>query len=58
MELKFKNFLREELTIDLIQEAMHIGEITAKELVMYYLYRIANIDQSGPKINSMLEINS
>ncbi|MEK4425262.1 amidase family protein [Solibacillus sp. FSL K6-1523] len=58
MEIKFKNFFREELSIDQIQEAMDRGEITSKELVMYYLNRIANLDQTGPQINSMLEINA
>lgn len=57
MELKFKDFFREELTIYDIQEAMENEEITSKELVMYYLYRIARYDQDGPKINSILEIN-
>ncbi|MEG0472184.1 MAG: amidase family protein, partial [Solibacillus sp.] len=57
-EITFKRFFKKELSIDLIQEAMDSGEITSKELVMYYLYRIANLDQSGPRINSMLEINS
>ena len=32
-------------------------KLTSKELVMYYLYRIAKYDQDGPKINSILEIN-
>jgi amidase len=57
MEIKFNNFFREELSINDIQGAMENGEITSKELVMYYLYRIAKYDQDGPKINSILEIN-
>jgi len=36
---------------------MEQGEITSKELTMYYLHRIAKYDQDGRKINSMLEIN-
>ena len=36
---------------------MESGKLTSKELVMYYLYRIAKYDQDGPKINSILEIN-
>lgn len=47
----------EELTIKEIQEAMDRGDLTSRDLVMYYLYRIAQYDQSGPKINSVLEIN-
>ena len=57
MEIRFNNFFREELTINEIQVAMENEEITSKELVMYYLYRIAKYDQDGPKINSILEIN-
>ena len=57
MEIPFKSFFREELSIKEIQEAMQNGEITSKELVLYYLYRIATYDQDGPKINSILEIN-
>lgn len=57
MGIKFNNFLKEELTINGIQAAMENGEVTSKELVMYYLHRIAKYDQDGPKINSILEIN-
>ena len=57
MEITFKSFFREELSINEIQEAMQNGEINSKELVLYYLYRIAKYDQDGPKINSILEIN-
>ncbi|MEK5038532.1 amidase family protein [Sporosarcina sp. FSL K6-3457] len=57
MEINFNNFFKEELTINDIQVAMEIGEVTSKELVMYYLFRIAKYDQDGPKINSILEIN-
>ncbi|GIN72128.1 hypothetical protein J14TS2_26030 [Bacillus sp. J14TS2] len=57
MGISFKRFFREELSINEIQVAMDRGEITSKELVMYYLDRIAKYDQAGPNINSMLEIN-
>ena len=57
MEIVFNSIFREELSIKEIQEAMDNGEITSKELVMYYLYRIAKYDQDGPTFNSMLEIN-
>jgi len=57
LEIKFNNFFREELTIEDIQVAIENGEVTSKELVMYYLHRIAKYDQGGPKINSILEIN-
>lgn len=58
MEISFNRFFKEELSINEIQVAMENGEITSKELVMYYLSRIAKYDQSGPHINSMLEINA
>src|SRR6476660_5393069 len=57
MSIKFNEFYKEELTIIEIQSAMENGFITSKELVMYYLYRIAKYDQDGPRINSILEIN-
>ncbi|GGP10945.1 amidase family protein [Oceanobacillus neutriphilus] len=57
MEISFKRFFTEELSISEIQVAMDRNEITSKELVMYYLDRIAKYDQAGPNINSMLEIN-
>ncbi|MGG3521400.1 amidase family protein [Bacillus pseudomycoides] len=57
MEIQFNKLLRKELTIHGIQTAMENGELTSKELVMYYLHRIAKYDQDGPKINSILEIN-
>lgn len=46
-----------ETTIQEIQAAFASGELTAVELTMQYLERIAALDQSGPKINSVLEIN-
>ncbi|MFD0048915.1 amidase family protein [Actinomycetes bacterium NPDC127524] len=57
MTIKFNEFYKEELTINEIQSAMENGLVTSKELVMYYLYRIAKYDQDGPGINSILEIN-
>ncbi len=57
MGIKFNSFLKEELSVIDIQVAMEHGEITSKELTMYYLHRIAKYDQDGQRINSMLEIN-
>ncbi|WP_144512170.1 amidase family protein [Bacillus sp. FJAT-22090] len=57
MKIKFNPLFKDELTIQEIQVHMENGEITSKELVMYYLFQIANYDQDGPKINSILEIN-
>lgn len=57
LELIFNKILKEELTIKEIQEAFETGVLTSKELVMYYLHRIARYDQSGSKLCSILEIN-
>ncbi len=57
MQLQFNEILIDELTIKEIQVAFEAEVITSKELVMYYLDRIASYDQSGPKLNSILEIN-
>lgn len=46
-----------EATIDEMQEKLATGEITSKELVLMYLYRIANFEKSGPAINSIIEVN-
>ncbi|MCT8138342.1 amidase [Anaerobacillus sp. CMMVII] len=42
-----------EATIDEIREKLASGEVSSKDLVLMYLYRIANFDH----INSVLEIN-
>ncbi|MCP8968418.1 amidase family protein [Ectobacillus ponti] len=57
MELTFNAMLKEELTMQEIQDALQKGALTSKELVMYYLYRIAKHDQSGVALNSVIEIN-
>ncbi|MCM3240537.1 amidase family protein [Heyndrickxia oleronia] len=57
MEFLLKESIIEERTITQLQESMEKGELTSKELVMYYLYKIAKYDQDGPRINSILEIN-
>jgi amidase len=47
----------EEATITELQAAMARGELSSRELVMYYLSRIAEYDQNGPKLNAILEVN-
>ncbi|MFN2135386.1 MAG: amidase family protein, partial [Candidatus Promineifilaceae bacterium] len=39
------------------QAAMGAGEITAVELVRYYLDRIQRFDREGPALNAVLELN-
>jgi len=47
----------EEATIVELQAAMTAGSLTARQLAEMYLERIRTIDQSGPSINAILEIN-
>lgn len=47
----------EEATIAQLQAGMTRGGLTSLELVNRYLERIATLDQSGPSVNSILEIN-
>jgi len=47
----------EEATILELQDTLQKGKVTSRELVMYYMYRIAMFDQSGPMINSIMEMN-
>lgn len=46
-----------EITIDRLQELMKAGTHTARSIADAYLKRIAALDQSGPKINSVIELN-
>jgi len=47
----------EEETIVELQAAMTAGKLTAHRLVEMYLDRIRELDQGGPAINSVLEVN-
>ena len=47
----------EELTIQEAQSRMTSGELTARQLTEMYLARIAEIDQAGPRLNSVIEVN-
>jgi amidase len=40
-----------------LHDRIHRGEITAEQLVDWHLERIATIDQAGPTLNSIIEIN-
>jgi amidase len=40
-----------------LQAAMTAGKVTSRQLVSAYLARIKAIDKSGPRINSVIEIN-
>ncbi|GCE16460.1 amidase [Dictyobacter kobayashii] len=49
--------LEEEATILELQSLMAEGKLTAHQLTEYYLERIHNIDQNGPTLRSIIEIN-
>jgi amidase len=50
-------FALEELTIDDLQARMRSGAESSASLVRQYLARIDAIDQRGPAINSVIELN-
>lgn len=47
----------EEITITELQAAMARGELNARELAEMYIERIHALDQQGPTLRSILEIN-
>lgn len=47
----------EEWSISQLQDMMSSGAMRSKEIVQFYLDRIQQIDQDGPKLNSVLSIN-
>jgi amidase len=50
-------FALEELTIDDLQSRMRSGSDTSASLTQQYVDRIAAIDQRGPAINGVIELN-
>src|SRR5580658_170119 len=52
-----KPFELDEITISDLQDGMESGKFTARSLVEMYSERIAEIDKSGPVINSIIELN-
>jgi amidase len=46
-----------EATIPEMQAAMESGLTTSEDLVRQYLRRIANLDDAGPRLNSILHLN-
>ncbi|MBV9341700.1 MAG: amidase, partial [Acidobacteria bacterium] len=46
-----------EVTILELQTQMSAGRITAVDLLDYYLARIKLLDQNGPRVNSVLQLN-
>src|SRR4051812_4944157 len=50
-------FALEELSIDDLQSRMRAGAETSQSLVQKYLARIDALDQRGPSINAVIELN-
>lgn len=50
-------FPYEEMTIDQMQAGFAEGKFTIEEVVQAYLGRIETLDQAGPQINSIIEVN-
>jgi amidase len=46
-----------EFTVAQLQEAMSHGRITSEGLTEYYIDRILALDQNGPGVNSVIELN-
>src|SRR5713101_7498088 len=46
-----------EFTIAQFQEAMAAGTLTSRALTEYYIDRIMQLDQDGPGVNSVIEVN-
>jgi amidase len=52
-----KPFELDELTIADLQKGMSTGQYTARTIAQKYLARIASIDEKGPALNSIIEVN-
>lgn len=46
-----------EWDIAALQDAMHRGELSARDLVNYYLERIDDLDRNGPALHAVIELN-
>jgi len=46
-----------EWTVQQLQAAMSAGKLTSEKLTKYYIQRILDLDQSGPGVNAVIELN-
>ena len=46
-----------EITIDELQQQMQSGKFSSVDITQKYIQRIKQIDQSGPTLNSVIELN-
>ncbi len=51
------DFALNEVTIAVLQQKMQSKEYTSRSITELYLKRIDDIDKSGPKLNSVIELN-
>jgi amidase len=56
-EAEVRPFELDEITIGELQEGMKSGRFTSRSLVEKYTARMEEIDQRGPAINSVIEMN-
>ncbi|NPA37818.1 MAG: amidase [Chlorobi bacterium] len=56
-EAKPNDFELNEITVDELQKRMANGTLSAEETTKLYIERIKAIDSSGPKLNSVIELN-
>jgi amidase len=56
-ETAMDDFDLNEVTVDQLQEKMQKGELSSRTITQKYLDRIAAIDEKGPAINSVIEVN-
>src|SRR2546430_4444899 len=46
-----------EFTVAQLQSLMSSGQLTSVQLTNYYLTRILDLDQEGPGVNAVIELN-
>ena len=46
-----------EWTVQQLQAAMTNGNLTSEKLTKYYIQRILDLDQGGPGVNAVIELN-
>ena len=46
-----------EWTVKQLEDAMANGNLTSEKLTKYYIQRILDLDQSGPGVNAVIELN-
>lgn len=56
-KIEHKQLITEGMSIIDIQEAYKTNKFTISEVVEFYLNRIKEIDENGPKLNSIIQIN-